>query len=231
MTMPPDPFAILRDVESLKIRSRRLRDQGRLDSAGDALRQAIRMLEQERAQREVVHLSKSEPAPQDLRDLVVQLADCYGSLAGVLRRAGELQQALDFYRKGKELEQNEAYRIKNTYNQIQWLILRVLLDPGLIAGRDEPTRQELNRALQTLRQQIATDRQQDPWAYSDVGLLQVLLGDQIAADNAWDRMDSLHPIPSVYRSGLPVLQELAKVLPDNGGLRDAVMRFAAKAGT
>jgi tetratricopeptide (TPR) repeat protein len=220
---------VLRDVDDLKARSRRLRDQGKLEQAAQAVRQAIEIVEQELQQRNIAVRSAGEPAPQDVRDLAVQLADCYGSLAGILRRSGELSVALEFYGKGRELEQNDTYRINNTYNQVQWLILRVLLEPVLISGNNESMVAELRKTLQILRRQIATDRQQDPWAYSDVGLLHALLGDKIGADVAWNRMDAVHPIPSVYRSGLPVLEDLVTVLPDNDLLRGAAARFATKA--
>jgi tetratricopeptide (TPR) repeat protein len=225
MTSSHDLAAALSAVDDLKVRSRRLRDRQRLDRAADAMRDAIKILEDERARRIVSASSGGEPAPQDVRELSVQLADCYGSLGGILRRDGKLQDALEFYRKGKELEQDEAYRINNTYNQLQWLILRILLAPQF----DQLTRDELQKVLQTLRRQIATDRQQDPWAYSDVGLLCTLLGDRAGAEAAWDRMDAVNPISGVYSSGLRVFEELAKGLPDNALLKEAMTRFGVKA--
>jgi tetratricopeptide (TPR) repeat protein len=222
-----DPLAALRDVADLKARSRRLRDQGKLDPAADAMRQAIKILEEEMQERGA-SVRPEEAAPQDIRNLAVQLADCYGSLAGILRRAGDLDQALTFYNKGREFERNASYRINNTYNQLQWLILQVLKKPTLIVERDPSMTEALRAMLQILRGQTTTDRQSDPWAYSDIGLLCVLLEDSDGANAAWDRMDRANPIPSVYRSGLPVLEDLAKLLPKNAVLRDAVVRFQAK---
>jgi len=172
-----------------------------------------------------------EAAPEDVRALAAQLADCYGSLGGILRRKGAHEEALECYAQGKKLEQNDPYRISNSYNQVQWLVLRVLLQPELIADANREMSDELENAIQALRRQIMTARRQDPWAHSDVGLLYTLLGDQPGANQAWAEVDALHPLPSVYTSGLAVLKELQRVLPDDEVLENAAARFERKAGS
>jgi hypothetical protein len=161
--------------------------------------------------------------------LAAQLADCYGSLGGVLRRQHKPNEAVAFYEKGQRLEQTEAFRISNSYNQVQFLVLRILLDPSLLRQHDAAMVDELTKTIQILRRQIITTRSEDPWAYSDLGLLHTLLGDEGGAKAAWEEIDALRPIRSVYTSGLSVLRELAGVLPNNKTLSDAITRFETRA--
>jgi tetratricopeptide (TPR) repeat protein len=231
MSTLSDPKQVLRQVEDLKRRSRALRDTGELDKAAELVRQAIDILAAELRERDVVVGLADAAAPQDVRDLAAQLADCYGSLGGILRRKVAHEEALECYAQGKRLEQNDAYRISNSYNQVQWLVLRVLLHPELIANGNREMLDELETAIQSLRRQIMTARRQDPWAHSDVGLLHTLLGDRPGANRAWAEVDALDPLPSVYSSGLAVLKELQRVLPDDEVLDNAVARFERKAAS
>ncbi|MFZ1425434.1 MAG: hypothetical protein WAS21_01540 [Geminicoccaceae bacterium] len=223
-----DLGSVLRKVHELKRNSRQLRDEQKFEEAGEALSEAIRLLEREKNWRDSLSDSGDDalPVPQDMHETATQLADCYGSLGGIYRRRGMLREALAQYAHGKELERTDSYRISNSYNLTQWLVVQ-LLEPDLMQRGVEYFWSELRSAIDVIRRQIATVRSEDAWAYSDLGLLYILSGDEAAARMAWDDMDDLEPIPSVYTSGLAVLEELSKTLPQNDAMQRAIERFAA----
>jgi tetratricopeptide (TPR) repeat protein len=225
-----DVDRILRQVEDLKRRSRRLRDSEDFERAAEALQRAINLIEPQIKTYDLAFKAAGGSASQDLRDLAAQLADCYGSMAGIRRRQGNLQEALEFYSKGRELEQTRAYGINNTYNQVQWLILRVLLNPQLILDKNPSFMGEIADVLRIFDEQIRKNPD-DPWVRSDKGLLQTVIGEEALAQESWDEMDAGNPIPSVYKSGLSVLETLARALPGHRGLENAVTHFRTKTGS
>jgi tetratricopeptide (TPR) repeat protein len=222
---------LLREVESLKRRSRKLRDEGNLRGAIDEVNKAIQLLEPEIARRrgEVDLSQQSTPALQDLRGLAVELADLYGSRGGIYRRDQHYPEALESYAKGRALEQSEDYRVDNTYNQVQWILLQILENPKVIDPPASPILKEIDRTMETLAKQLLTTRRDDPWAQSDLGLLKLLRRDEAGANQAWDEVDALKPVPAVYRSGLLVLRDLAAKLPGVAAIQKAVDRFERRA--
>ena len=221
---------VLATAQHLKRLSRKARDEERFDEADALLTQAIEKLESEFARlqkRPSDEREKKLPASQEVRKVAAELADCLGSLGGVRRRQGRITEAVELYSRGKDLEQDDRYRIANSYNQVQWLVLRILNDPALL--KSEKTESEIDLAIETVSRQIATTRREDPWAHSDLGLLKALAGDKRGALLAWRDMDDLKPVSSVYTSGIPVLESLANKITNNDGLQAGVERFAAAA--
>lgn len=135
----------------------------------------------------------------DARAIAAQLADCYGSLGGISRRQQDYEAALNWYSLGKDLEENREYRVQSTYNRVQWLVLKSLLDKKL-----PPDLQRIQDAV------IAriTNGRRDPWVFADLGLLATLNGDERAARRAFREIDGLAPIRDVYSSGFAVLNDL-----------------------
>jgi tetratricopeptide (TPR) repeat protein len=220
--------SLLRDVRDLKRRSRRYRERDQLERAAEALQRALELMEPRVRAHDPAFETAGGIASQALRDLAAELADCYGSMAGIRRRFDQLDVALDLYGKGRQLELTKAYRIGNTYNQVQWLVLQVLLRPALITGNDAVFAGEIDKTLQVLDEQVRTTRAQDPWAYSDIGLLRTLRGQESRAEEAWDEVDGKKPISDVYESGLPVLTTLSAALPGHQALENAMRRFQAR---
>jgi tetratricopeptide (TPR) repeat protein len=221
---------LVRTALDLKRRSRKARDAGRLEEAAAALTEAIDALESALTESRNVSAEKEEvlaPESSEVREIATDLADCLGSLGGIRRRQGDIAAAMKLYERGKKVEQNDRYRIANSYNQVQWLVLRILDNPHLLKDGDPETIAEIGRAIETVRRQIATTRREDPWAHSDLGLLKALQGDERGALQAWGEMDSLNPVSSVYSSGMPILEGLAEKLPDNNALQVGLRRFAA----
>lgn len=219
---------LLREAENLKRRSRRLRDEHDHEGAADALNKAIGLLDSELERLKESPDSLMDAPGEDVRLLADQLADCWGSLGGIRRRQNRLTEALAAYASGRELERR--YHVASTYNQIQWLILRILSSDNPLATLTE-MHGDLVQAEEALRRQIATARREDPWAWCDLGLLRVLKGQEAEAKQAWDQMDALNPILTVYSSGLAVLNDLTKVLPASEPLARTVNRFSGRLAT
>jgi tetratricopeptide (TPR) repeat protein len=234
--------ALLREVRDLKRRSRTLRDQGDYESAGKLLRKAISLLDDPVRSSEQ-NLSPGIPAPAEVRDMATELADCWGSLGGVLRRKADeclrigkeaessstLRDAITAYKNGANLEQNDYFRIANTYNLIQVVIISILTSPDLLTS--DEIKNQLRNAQRIIDRQIATSRSRDQWAYSDLGLVELLIGDELKANESWDYIDGLKPPSNVYTAELLVLESLSEVLPNHDPLRRAVERFRVRSGS
>jgi tetratricopeptide (TPR) repeat protein len=230
--------SLLRKARDLKRRSRTLRDQGKYAEAEELLCQAIVSLE-EPVSSVAEKLPPGEPAAPDIRELAAELADCLGSLGGVRRRDAEAirqdgrredaqaryQAAIEAFERGLALEQDDRFRIANSYNLVQRVVVPVLTSPESLGGSE--LQKKLGEILSVIERQLATTRPADAWAYSDLGLVQLLGGDEAAANWSWDKMDDLKPTRNVYTSGLPVLESLAAVVSDAEPFRRAAERFRA----
>jgi len=233
--------ALLRKADDLKRRSRTMRDQGNYGAAEDLLREAISLLND--PIRLSLELPSGIPASAEVREMATQLADCWGSLGGVLRRKADdfqnagknnesslsLRVALTAYQNGATLEQNDQLRIANLYNLIQQIIVSILASPEVLTSTR--IRNDLQNAQKLIDRQIATSRCGDPWAYSDLGLVELLIGDELKANKSWDGMDTLRPEINVYTAQLTVLENLHKVLINHDALVRAIERFRASSGT
>jgi hypothetical protein len=151
------------------------------------------------------------------------LADTLGSLAGVQRRQGRDTDALENYREGMTIEQDERYLVTSTYNRVQWLVLGVTMQPETI--RLDKVKSLLTETLATLQRQVATTRRDDPWAMADLLLMAALANDQILAEEAFRALTMLNPVSDVYQSGYPVLKRLLAALPDNTAIAQAMQWY------
>lgn len=228
--------SLLRRARDLKRRSRTLRDEGDYPGAEDLLQRAIATLDE--ALSSATHqLPAGVPSAPDVREVAAELADCWGSLGGVRRRHAEALRreqrfeeadercdaAIQAYEQGLVLEQDDRFRIANSYNLVQRAVVPVLMLPESRVGDELQAR--LRDIASSIDRQIATTRVGDPWAYSDLGLVQLLAGDEAKANRTWDRMDALKPQRNLYMSGVPVLEALSNALPRDESLRRAAERF------
>jgi hypothetical protein len=122
-----------------------------------------------------------------------------------------------------EIEEDPRYLVTSTYNRIQWLVVSMTMNPQSI--REGEVQRRLAETVSTLKRQVATTRRDDPWALADLVLMAALSGDQALAEDAFRSLKALNPIRDVYTSGLPVLQQLSTVLPDNAGIARAVQWY------
>jgi hypothetical protein len=158
-------------------------------------------------------------APEDEVEIARQLADCWGMLGGVYRAAGELSNAKDAYDTGAVYEKSPRFRILNTYNQVNRLVVRILEQPDLLspAGdvvtdlperRDVPMRALLREMADEIERQLHEGRPDRPWALADLLMVRVLgeLEGVGAALAALDESSANDTFP--YESTLKVVREL-----------------------
>jgi hypothetical protein len=156
-----------------------------------------------------------------LAELASELADSYGMIGGIERRwglslAGEerqrhLEDSVDAYDRGFSHEQDLDPSVASTYNRINRLVGRVLLNPHVLDDATTPEFvEELGTAHEILVEQLRSARVKDPWGYCDLGLIRVLRGTADALPT-YHELDRLRPPKFVYESALATLEPLSEV--------------------
>lgn len=196
----------LDDVLALKALAKSARDDGDWEGALSDLQEAISTLQARKA-----GVSSSSPGA-----LNAELADAYGLVGGVERRwglslsgderQGHLAASVAAYNRGFAYEEHLPPNEANSYNLVNRLVARVLLNPGMLEG----IRGDLETAEDILTKQIESARQKDPWAYCDLGTIRLLLGKPDAL-HTFKELDRLRTPRFVYDSTLATLEPLSKV--------------------
>jgi tetratricopeptide (TPR) repeat protein len=171
-----------------------------------------------------------EELTRERNEIAKLLADCYGRRGGILRRKGDRQQALESYHQGRVLEQDPQYRIVDSYNLTNAVLLPLLIEPGSVGRRQEEVRQ----TAETVEKQIRSKRGDQWWAWADLGLLSLLSHNPARAREAYAKFADTGARPMDYRSTIKVLkeyqEELAAVSPDvTAAIEDAIL-FLKKSG-
>lgn len=147
------------------------------------------------------------------------LADVYGMLGGVYRRLDRLEDALHYYSSGSVLEQDPALGLVNSYSLTNRHVIAFLLAPET----EEPDRTAIEDARAIVRAQAEGPRRDDWWAWADVGILSVLLGDPAAAEQAYRMFSRLGARATDFDSAASVLDE---IVLRAAGHNDAAVRCA-----
>lgn len=205
----------LDEVLALKASAKSARDDGDWEGAISDLEEAIHLLNR--------MAETSTPMPSWLAS---ELADTYGMIGGIHKRWGllldgaerqrHLKASLEAYDEGFRYEQDLQLNDANTYNRVNRLVGRVLLNPRVLQKDGDAaseTAEELQKAEEILIEQIGSARQKDPWAHADLGTVQLLL-DSPNALSALHALDRLRPQAFVYDSALTTLEPLCEVASD-----------------
>jgi hypothetical protein len=174
-------------------------------------------------------------------ELATELADCYGIIGGIERRwasdgpgderVAHLRESIRAYDAGYRLESNPQYRIVNSYNLLNRLIVRLLLRPELLDTTDAidlgegieriDFRMALQQASDVIAEQLAGRRRGDYWALADLALVQLLLRRTDPA-TAYAPFNQLSPPAFAYSSVLAGLRTLADLpMSASGSIREA----------
>lgn len=161
--------------------------RGRQADAVDAYRTAA-----ERADEALGLLGIDPGATGDLAALVESdwagdAAEWFGVRGGLLRRIGELgrpevlQDALESYRRGAQIE--TKYGLSSTYNRANALKLALITGTATVAEE----RNDLVELHDVLARRLAADVQaaDDAWLWADLGDVTLLLGDEREALSAY----------------------------------------------
>lgn len=160
--------------------------------------------------------------------LAAELADTYGMVGGTERRWGlesfgmererHLKASIDAYDLGYRYERELRGRDATTYNRLNRLVGRVLLNSEVLeAGAADSVEMisELEDVESVVLEQLDGPRAEDPWAYCDLATIQLLLGSGSALATL-SGLDNLRPARFVYTSALETMRPLAEAA---GGFR------------
>ena len=173
---------ILAEAKRLKADAKRHRDIDDTAGALDAMDRAIEILQK-------------AGEPESVR---AELADSWGMKGGILRRAGRLPEALDAYKKGLEYESGDSYNLTNS------VVLRLLINPLQFhqsRAQIEDARAEVDRQRPV--------RSSQWWFWADLGLLELLSGQEDRALDAYRHFSGTGARASDYESTISVLEELS----------------------
>jgi hypothetical protein len=131
-----------------------------------------------------------------------RLADHYGRLGGLQRRAGQLEPALDSYTHGAEIERE--WHLDDSYNRTNKIVLALLVDPGRLPALAD----EIGQAADLVHSQVERARRDQWWAWADLGLLSLLGGRPHDALWAYDHFAESGARRTDYESTLTVMREL-----------------------
>jgi hypothetical protein len=207
---------LLDRVSALKADAKSARDNRNWEEAINYVQEAISLLEARMA-------NAASLLPSWLGS---QLADSFGLMGGIEKRWGltlagqerqwHLEASVAAYDSGFKYEHKLQRNEETTYNLVNRLVGRVLLDPSLLQKKgvaDSQFSDELGEAENILTGQVESVRQKDPWAYCDLGTIRLLRGDQNAL-RTFRNLDRLRPPKFVYESTLSTLQPLQEVAAD-----------------
>jgi hypothetical protein len=174
--------------------------------------------------------------------LASELSGCYGLVGGVERRWADefqgdesvphLKASIRAYDDGFKFESNPEFRIVDSYNRLNRLLVRLQLRPDALDAVDavflDPDiravnlRGEFEQTADVIRQQIAGPRRGNYRALADLALVEVLPGrSQPAA--AYADFIALSPPDFAYISALAGLRPLVELsIPSAKYLREAM---------
>jgi hypothetical protein len=200
---------ILDRVIALKADAKSARDDGAWPEARAYLDEAIDFMRE---------LGASTASPNWLS---VQLADVYGLIGGIEKRWGlplagqerkeHLTASVAAYDQGFGYEKDLQPADANTYNRVNRLVGRVLLDPSVLepgSADSAEVAEGLEAAEKIVTEEISSTRRKDPWAYCDLGTIQLLRGEAEEALSVFYRLVKMRPQDYVYESALETLEPL-----------------------
>ena len=222
---------LIQTILDLKNSAKNRRDRGRYSIAVSKLEQAIALAEAE--------LNSTETTAAGKMQFAKHLSDCYGMQGGIYRRwaleAAERQGAsaeqertaylaksIKAYDEGFEYENNEAYKIIDSYNLVNRLVSRILYDPTWLSNESSQSypiyegdkvgnlKVELERAKKIIDEQVKLPRRRDPWALADQALVALLLGEADPV-SAYADFIAVAPPDYVYVSAISAIEPLAEL--------------------
>ena len=189
------------DAKTSKVKAIRMKDTRKLDQALEELNEAIDLLKEEYNR---IKNNKVEYA-QYKNDLYQELADCYGMKGGIYRRKAllghdrkYLVDSARMYKQGLKYEINDSYNLSNS------VVIPILIDPTNL----EEKRPKIQEGIKKIEEQVQGKRRDQWWAWADLGLFNVLMGNDEAAFKAYGHFTELGARAQDYESTLTVLSQL-----------------------
>jgi hypothetical protein len=217
-----EPFGLFeKGVNNLLSISKLRRDKGDYEGAVAELAGAVERLNESSWS---VKATGRKPTWEQRR-VARLLTDAYGMIGGHCRRLNQLERALASFERGSQFEKKLVFEIESTYNTVNWLVAKLELEPEsytIIAG-------DIDTATRLLEGHTKGRRNQDAWAWADLGTCQTLSSLDDKAEEALasfqkfaqlcDRgsigaplrvIETLHS--SLLRAGLPQMANTQRVI-------------------
>jgi len=196
------------EVAGLKASAKDLRRSGDWDLAIADLEDALAIL---------MDLAPDEPSDAT-QSVAAEIADTYGMIGGVERRwalgsteperSRHLRASLDAYEKGFDYEEQFGAEWATTYNRINRVVAQALVDPDSLNHANPAMTAALRATEEIVIGQLDASRMKDSWAYCDLLMIRLLLGDSSAISTI-ALIVNLRPPAFVYDSTLQTLEPLA----------------------
>ena len=143
-----------------------------------------------------------------MKDLAAQLADCYGMLGGNFRRLERTEDAMACFERGLRFEISDALEVMSSYNLVNAIVVPI---EGKAAD-PQSQRQRIQSAVVVISRQVRGERRSDRWAWADLALCHLLLGQRAEALRSYARVRDLGDDGTV-KSIVPVLERLRVAVP------------------
>lgn len=137
----------------------------------------------------------------DTQKAKTYLSETYGSLGGIYNRNNQFHEAGDSYKAGEDYDEK-------TFNKTNRIINYILANPQNLIH----LRADIFSAIQTLNKETDSSRENDFWAWADLGVLSILYRDNTRADKAYKVFTNLAPPDYAYGTHLRVLKQLVDAL-------------------
>jgi tetratricopeptide (TPR) repeat protein len=172
-------------VKAAKEEAKDLRDDGDAPGAIVVLQDAVARMEKSPLAAE---LGADSPESEPVRRLATHLADCLGMLGGNYRRNGELERAQQAFERGRVYEQSSRLGVDSSYNLVNAMTLPLESRRGMKAA---DLADELRAAIGAIERQVKGNRRKDRWAWADLALCRLLLGQRDEALRNYERARDL----------------------------------------
>lgn len=190
---------ILKELRARKEEATVVRNLGDLDDGLAILDEVIGELEKLQTERDV--------DPGDAVKIRIELADTWGMKGGIYRRfenPPRPSDALASYMEGCEIEKIDG---KSTYCLTNTISLRITL--GEASPTDSDMRNDLQVAITDLERRTKSARDDEWWAWSDLGQFYLLLDKPDEARRCYERAQETGPTKGEYKRHITILKELA----------------------
>jgi len=128
-------------------------------------------------------------------------------LGGNYRRLNELAKAQDCFERGRRYEESPILSVMSSYNVVNAIVTPIqdqTSDP-------DAQRTKLQLAVAIISRQVRGERRSDQWAWADLALCELLVGDRVAALRSYARVRDLGGDQTIRSTIVPVLKDLRDV--------------------
>jgi len=168
---------IVTNARNAKEQAIKLRDDGRFLEAVQLLKEMIERIDRILDEFKGASRETAMPSEIGVADQGVHLS---GTLGGIFRRWGKLDEAVEAYAKGAEIERNPRYGLPQSYTSTQHAVLRCLREPDLLrkatGDNGSAIHLELGDLYRRITRQMRGPRKGDVYAAADRAVISLILG-------------------------------------------------------